>query len=423
MYKERSKRLSHREFRLAASRLSRRAANLCGPLALALTAGCGDLLTEAPEPGDLFDGPLDGLGGEELAGFIAGDEQFGLAFTPSTGLGPIFNDVSCAACHSGDGRGRRENSLTRISRGSADLALDVGGPQIQDRAISGARPEQVPAGVDVSVRLPPPVFGVGLIEAIPVADILANADELDLDSDGISGRPNMVRPAEFVPRSEPGAGPGSQLGRFSRKAQVSSLLQQTVEAYHQDIGVTSDFLPVENFNPQSSRADQGADVVADPELPATQVLAVVNYIRLLAPPAPGEDTEPRRRGRELFGQIGCASCHTPEFTAGPSPIPSMSGRPVVLYSDLLLHDMGEALADLRPDGDASGREWRTTPLWGLRLMRDFLNGDAFLLHDGRAATVEEAILLHGGEARSVRDAFDTLQEADRRALLDFVESR
>lgn len=383
--------------------------------------GCDTLLTEAPEPADLLDGPLDGLTPQELAAFVAGDERFGQRFTPSSGLGPIFNNVACDACHSGDGRGRPENSLVRISRG-LDPAVDVGGPQIQDRAIPGAVPERVPAGVDVSVRLPPPVFGVGLIEAIPVEAILAHADEFDADGDGISGRPNFVTAPEFVPATEPGGGPGAQLGRFSRKAQVSSLLQQVVEAYHQDIGITTDFLPVENVNPQASAATEAADDVGDPELPAAVVAQTLAYIRMLAPPAPGAETESRRRGAELFSAIGCASCHAPEFTAGPSPIPSIEGRPVRLYSDLLLHDMGDGLADDRPDGDATGREWRTAPLWGLRVMPDFLNGDAFLLHDGRARSVEEAILLHGGEADAARAAFEALEPAERAALLDFVEN-
>jgi CxxC motif-containing protein (DUF1111 family) len=144
---------------------------------------------------------------------------------------------------------------------------------------------------------------------------------------------------------------------------------------------------------------------------------------MLAPPAPGEPTPRRERGEAVFGDIGCAACHVPEFTSGPSPIPGVSGRRVVLYSDLLLHDMGPGLADDRPDGDASGVEWRTAPLWGLRVMRDFLDGEAFLLHDGSAATVEEAIRLHGGEAEAARAAFAALSAEDREALLDFVETR
>jgi len=402
--------------------LERKFAGLLAVTLAALAVGCDGLVTEAPNDADLFDAPIDGLTAEELAAFVEGDEQFGQAFLPSEGLGPIFNDVSCAACHSGDGRGRRENSLTRVSRG-VDPALDVGGPQIQDRAIPGAVPESVPAGVDVSVRLPPPVFGVGLIEAIPEAAILANADPTDADGDGISGRPNMVIPPAFVPDREPGAGSTPQLGRFSRKAQVSSILEQIVAAYQQDIGITTGFLPDENHNPQVSRAHEVADRVADPELPATAVLATLDYLRMLAPPAPGEMTARRQRGGDVFRAIGCAACHVPEFVAGPSVIPAIEGRRVALFSDLLLHDMGPGLADNRPDGDATGQEWRTAPLWGLRVMRDFLNGDAFLLHDGRAATVEEAILLHGGEGQEARDEFAALAPADRDALLDFVETR
>lgn len=389
---------------------------------LLVFTGCDTLLTEAPDPDDLLDGPLDGLTEEELATFVAGDEQFGRAFTRGSGLGPIFNDRACASCHSGDGRGRPENALVRISRGS-DPALDVGGPQIQDRAIPGAVPERVPPGVDVSVRLPPPVFGVGLIEAIPAEDILENSDPADEDGDGISGRPNFVTSPDFVPASEPGGGAGPHLGRFGRKAQVAALLQQVVEAYHQDIGITTDFLPMENPNPQAGQGAEGADAVADPELPAAIVAQNLAYIRMLAPPSPGEMTEQRRRGAEVFSSVGCASCHVPEFTTGRSPVRSIEGRPVPLYSDLLLHDMGPGLADGRPDGEATGREWRTAPLWGLRVMRDFLDGDAFLLHDGRARSVEEAILLHGGEAQAVLDAFAELSDADRAALLDFVRSR
>ena len=125
----------------------------------------------------------------------------------------------------------------------------------------------------------------------------------------------------------------------------------------------------------------------------------------------------------LFTQVGCAACHTPSFQTGPSVIPALSNRTVELYSDLLLHDMGDALADNRPDGIATGREWRTAPLWGLRLMRQFLNGNTLLMHDGLAGSIEEAVLLHGGEAQRARDAFAALTAAQKRALIDFVESR
>ncbi|MBC7898312.1 MAG: thiol oxidoreductase, partial [Cytophagaceae bacterium] len=226
-------------------------------------------------------------------------------------------------------------------------------------------------------------------------------------------------PAPFVGAGEPGGGPGLQLGRFGRKASVSTILQQTVGAYLEDMGITSTQLPDDNVHhltPSSSTVD----VAPDPEVSSATVQAVVHYLRALAPPAPGaEGTE----GRQLFSQVKCDACHTPRLTTGPSPIPALAGRSVDLYSDLLLHDMGPELADGRPDEGASGSEWRTTPLWGLRLMRQFLNGDAFLLHDGRARTVDEAIRLHGGEASAVRAAYLALTPAQRTALLSFVESR
>lgn len=384
---------------------------------------CADLLTEAPPDGDVFDGPVEGLSSAELAAFARGDAEFERRFAPATGLGPIFNNASCASCHSGDGRGRLENALTRIGVTEDEMLHDRGGPQIQDKAIPGAEPERVPSGIAVSIRLPPPVFGVGLIEAIPESAILANADPEDRNNDGISGRPNWVIAADYVPDNEPGAGREGRIGRFGRKAQVSNLVQQVIEAYHQDIGITSEFRPTENRNPLSSVPIEAVDRASDPEISTATAQAVVHYIRALAPPAPGPETPNVTAGRALFASIGCAQCHTPTLRTGPSPLAALSNQDVNLYSDLLLHDMGESLADNRSDGSANGREWRTTPLWGLRLMRRFLNGEAFLMHDGRARTVEDAIRMHDGEARRARDAFSALPAHDRRALLDFVESR
>lgn len=392
-------------------------------------AGCDILTTEAPDPGDLMDAPLPGLTVEELAAFVRGDEAFGRAFTPMEGLGPLFNNVSCAACHSGDGRGRPETGFFRFSVGG-DLVPHLGGPQVQNRAIAGALPEVLPPAVDASFRLPPAVFGVGLIEAIAESTIVGLADPDDADGDGISGRPNYVVPEDFVPATEPGGFVEDeefplgrpQLGRFGRKAQVSSLLLQVAKAYHEDMGVTNDFLPVDNVNRQVSPTVT-PDAVADPELSEAELRAVLSYIRLLAPPAPGEMTPRRVAGRELFEEIGCAACHVPELRSGNHPSAALADQPVRLYSDLLLHDMGDGLADNRPDGNATGREWRTAPLWGMRVMRDFLNADAFLLHDGRARSVESAILLHGGEAEHAREAFTALNPEQRAAVLDFVESR
>jgi CxxC motif-containing protein (DUF1111 family) len=384
---------------------------------------CDQLTTVAPPDGDVFDGPVEGLTDAEMAAFARGDADFERQFAPNTGLGPIFNDVSCATCHSGDGRGRLRNALIRIGSDADSFQNSVGGPQIQDKAIPGAVAERLPAGIPFSLRLPPPVFGVGLIEAIPEAAILANADEFDADGDGISGRPNFVPAADFVPVTEPGGGPGLQLGRFGRKAANPVLFQQVVTAYLQDIGITSPFLPTENRNPLSSIPIEAVDRVPDPEILESTVQAVTFYLRTLAPPEPGRETERRAEGRQLFAQIECSKCHIPEFQTGVSAVAALTNRTVHAYSDFLLHDMGDELADNRPDGQANGREWRTAPLWGLRLMRKFLNGDAFLLHDGRARTVEDAILLHGGEALRSREAFALLTRAQKDALLDFVESR
>jgi CxxC motif-containing protein (DUF1111 family) len=189
------------------------------------------------------------------------------------------------------------------------------------------------------------------------------------------------------------------------------------------MGITTPFLPIENTNPLASRSTEVADRVMDPELPAATVRAVVGYLRMLAAPAPGADTPQRLRGRVVFDSVGCSGCHMPSFQTGPSPLPVLANKPVVLYSDLLLHDMGPGLADNRPDADANGQEWRTAPLWGLRLVPRFLNGQTLLLHDGRAHSLEEALLAHGGEAQSARDRFAVLNTADRAALLDFVGSR
>jgi CxxC motif-containing protein (DUF1111 family) len=403
--------------------MTRAARWIFGIGAAAICAGCADLITSAPDAGDVFDSPVEGLTSNETRLFLIGDAEFSRRFAPSSGLGPIFNNVSCFSCHSGDGRGKLENALRRIGSRDDDFMRAHGGPQIQDRAIPGAEFETIPAGAAVSVRLPPPVFGAGLMEAIADATLLALADPDDRNNDGISGRANLVSDAAYVPTHEHGAGVAVRVGRFGRKSQVASLLQQVVEAYIQDMGITSDFQPHENRNPLSSLPIEGVDGLIDPEIPPSVVLATIHYVRTLAPPAPGAMTTRREEGRAVFGDAGCATCHVPTLRTGTHAISALANRDVALYSDLLLHDMGDALADNRPDGLASGREWRTTPLWGLRLMRQFLDGKAFLLHDGRARSVEEAILLHGGEAQRARDAFLTLSPAQRAALLDFVESR
>jgi len=404
------------------NRAGRRRAAVAICLITMLGMGCDKLLTSPPPLGDRFDQPVQGLDNGELGDFQDGQTQFRKSFTIAEGLGPIFNNVSCASCHSGDGRGIPANILVRFSRGT-NLIPGEGGPQIQDKAIPGAVTEQLPAGVDVSLRMPPPVFGVGLIEALSDSSILSHEDPSDSDADGISGRPNMVTPPAFVPATEPGAGPGLRIGRFGRKAQVSSLLEQTATAYHQDMGVTSSYFSSENVNPLTPPGLPDPDRAPDPEVNDGQVNDVEQYMRMLAPPTSGEWTDQRRRGETLFASARCAVCHVPSMRTGAHEIEALSNRDVAIYSDLLLHDLGPSLADNRPDGDADGTEWRTAPLWGMRIAREFLNGQLFLLHDGRAHSVDEAIRLHGGEAAAARDAFIAMPPADQAAVIDFVESR
>ena len=255
---------------------------------------------------------------------------------------------------------------------------------------------------------------MGLIENIPVEIILSYADEDDADGDGISGRPHWVTAADFVPTTEIGGGPGAQLGRFGRKASVSSLVQQTATAFQQDMGVTNGFLKEE--------LSETGDTVPDPEVEISTVMDIVGFMRLLSPPPRGEITEEVKRGDAIFNEIGCASCHIPTIQTGPSPINALNRVNVHVYSDFLLHDMGEELADNRPDGDATGTEWRTAPLWGTRLVAEFLGGTPFFLHDGRATTLESAIRAHGGEAQNAKEAFFNLSEEKQRNVIAFLES-
>lgn len=384
-------------------------------------SGCDTLMTEAPSDSDVLDAPLGGLPNDLNLAFLQGDENFEKAFTVAEGLGPIFNNVSCGACHPGDGRGTPDLGFNRFSQGN-DLLQEQGGPQHQDRGIPGIPAEEIPEGVDLSFRLPPPVFGVGLIEAIPEATILANADENDADGDGISGRPNFVTPPHFVPPGHVGAGPGPQLGRFSRKAQVTSLLEQVAAAYQQDMGITNDFIPEENLDANRVATIASGDMVPDPELQAATVLQTVMYVRLLSPPGRGPITAQVERGEAIFANLACSSCHIPAMQTGPNPIAALDNVTVNLYSDLLLHDMGPGLADNRPDGDASGSEWRTAPLWGTRLVGEFLNGEEFYLHDGRARSLDEAILAHGGEAEAAKQAYEALDAGDQKAVIAFIKS-
>lgn len=386
--------------------------------------GCDTIFTSPPEVGESFDQPLPGLTRSQQHAFARGDQAFEKRFSFAEGLGPIFNQPACESCHPTDGKSHPRTNLTRfgLNRGTGfDPLVEAGGPQLQERSLPGVPPEAIPAHANaISVRGGPVVFGLGLIDNISDSIIIANADPLDLNGDGISGKPNyVVAPRWVTDNAGPYAG-GRYLGRFGRKAGVAFLVQQVATAYSQDMGITSEFIPEENPHPQAGVL---GDDVPDPEVSAATVNDVVFYLRTLAPPKRGPVTPEVQRGEQVFTQVGCGKCHVPALrtTAHPT-IAALNNAEVRLYSDLLLHDMGDALADNFVEGDADGREWRTTPLWGLRLLEEQLGGKPFYLHDGRTSDLREAIRLHGGEAASIRDSLFARPQSDIEALLAFLRS-
>ncbi len=387
--------------------------------------GCDTLLTEAPKDNESFDAPIDGLTDAQRAIFARGDEAFGEVFTFQTGLGPIFNQASCERCHVGDGRGHPSRNLKRFGRnlggGQFDVLSEYGGPQLQDRSMPGYPAETIPAHANaISERGGPLVVGLGLIEAIPDSIIMRYADPNDADGDGISGRPNLIEAPDFLGL---GTGPynGKYLGRFGRKAGAINLLHQTATAYHQDIGITSDYIPNENYNPLAG--GMGGDPVPDPEVSAATVNDVVFYLQTLREPLRRNADDPEvQRGEQLFAAIRCSSCHIPSLQTGQHPIAPLSNRPASLYSDMLLHDMGPDLADNFIEGEATGTEWRTTPLWGLGIVQTVLGGTPFYLHDGRTSDLRVVIDMHKGEANGSRIAFQQLPASDQEALIKFLQS-
>jgi CxxC motif-containing protein (DUF1111 family) len=259
-----------------------------------------------------------------------------------------------------------------------------------------------PLGLETktSLRNAPPVFGLGLLESVSDAEIFTGR-----------GRPNFVFNFETRRKS---------LGRFGLKANQPNLKQQIANAFMEDIGVTSSLFPAENCAATPGQCRSGA---SKPELADAQLDAVVTYISALAPPARRNlEDRPVKDGELLFRAIGCSECHRDTLHVAEFSLqPALNGVAIHPYTDLLLHDMGEGLADNRPEGVADGREWRTAPLWGIGLTK-LVSGHTLFLHDGRARNVEEAILWHGGEGQAARDGYAALSKADREALIRFVES-
>ncbi|WP_146346020.1 di-heme oxidoreductase family protein [Phaeobacter marinintestinus] len=430
-----------------------------------------------PDTQDAFSFPSANMSFERELEFAVGNGLFKKLWVTapastqsSDGLGPLFNARACQQCHIRDGRGHppednEDPGVSMVLRlsipkvdGEHDLSANAPEPtygiQLQDKSIAGIAAEgrlhidyeTVPVtmgdgtvvnlrkptysvgapaygdlhpDVQISPRIAPQMIGLGLLEAIPEADILAAADPEDADGDGISGRPNRVWSNEYGQW---------MLGRFGHKAGEATIKAQSASAFLGDMGLSTpltpdswgDCSPAQDNCRQAPNGNSGDEQVEV----STQVLDLVTfYSRNLAVPARRAADAPEvLRGKSLFYAAGCTSCHRPKFvTHRLTDQPEQSFQLIWPYSDLLLHDMGPGLADNRTEWDANGQEWRTAPLWGIGMTRT-VSGHSYFLHDGRARSLLEAILWHGGEAEPARETVRTLSAADRAALITYLES-
>lgn len=384
---------------------------------LSTLTSCEDLLTDAPADEEILDGPVEGLTSSEMIEFIEGDVAFNDdVFTPETGLGPLFVSTSCVSCHAGDGKGHPFTTLTRFGQinGLGNQFMHLGAPQLQNRALPGYLPEQIPAGATSSKFMPPANTGLGFLAALTDTQILTNADPNDSNGDGISGVPNYIAPPSFfIPKWFHQENNGKYIGRYGKKAAAIDLLHQTVNAYNQDMGITSSYSPFDTYS--------GLEI--DPEVSNRKVNSVVFYLRTLkAPVRRNRNDADVIAGEALFSNAKCVECHTPQWTTANSDIASLSNKTFYPYTDLLLHDMGSGLDDGYTEGQALTSEWKTPPLWGIGLSKKSQGGQYFLLHDGRARSIEQAIIMHGGEAAGSKNAYQQLTPAEKQKMLKFIES-
>ena len=358
--------------------------------------------------------PLAGLTAAELAAFNEGGVEFRNVETVAGGLGPIFNDVSCVACHDAGGTGgASRRTVTRFGRtvnGVFDPLDSQGGSLLQERSINRGIREVVPREANtVARRVTTPLFGAGLIEAIPDSTIVLGT--LGRKPAGIAGKVSVVR--DVVSGI-------NRIGRFGWKAQQATLLAFSGDAYVNEMGITNRFFPTENAPNGNAallaRFDRVADVEdgIDPLDGKADIDRAADFMRLLAPPPRGPATASSVAGEAIFARLDCAVCHTPSMRTGRNVIAALSEKTVGLYSDLLIHDMG-ALGDGIAQGTAGARDMRTAPLWGLRSRPTWL-------HDGRANTVDQAVRGHAGEAQSSRDRYGALSAVERQQLLDFLNT-
>lgn len=417
---------------------------------------------------DAFSEPARNASRKHRRSFVIGNALFKQNWVtiPSSvkgmqGLGPMFNAQSCSTCHFKDGRGRPpeaagESFSSMLIRLSIPGENDVGGPkevpyygdQLRHRAIVKVRPAgdvkvsyedqigsypdgtpfhlqnpiykfeklsygDMPKDLMISPRVAPQIIGLGLLEAINEKDILANADPEDRNKDGISGKANWVWDV---------AAKKKRLGRFGWKANQPSLVQQDAGAFAGDMGITSERFP-KKYCAAMAEDCLSAPALNHVEINETDLEHVATYTRILAVPMQRHPEDPQiQRGHQGFVNSQCSSCHIETFRTGEAKgFPELSHQQIHPFTDLLVHDMGEALADHRPDFLANGNEWRTPPLWGVGLFQD-VNGHTRYLHDGRARNLEEAILWHGGEAQKSKELFMALPKEERSDIIHFLES-
>lgn len=384
---------------------------------LLLFSACNKFIPAAPAEDEVLDGPVEGLTSQQSAQFIAGDKAFNdEVFTKDNGLGPIFVATSCGTCHAGDGKGHPFSTLTRFgqSDASGNQFLHQGGPQLQSRALPGYTPEKIPTGASHADFLPPANTGLGFLELVSDADILAMADPNDANGDGISGVAHWKNiPSYLTELPDAIEQNGKYICRFGKKAGAYNLLHQTVNAYNQDMGINSVF----------ESKDVYSGLETDPEVSTQTINNVVAYLQMLKAPIQRNESNPTvQLGKNIFVQTGCENCHKQTLKTGPSTINALSEKEFHPYTDLLLHDMGAGLDDGYTEGTALSSEWRTPALWGLGLSKKSQGGAYFLLHDGRAHSIEHAIKLHGGEGEMSKNNFNNLSPIDKDALLKFLES-
>lgn len=391
-------------------------------LALVITiAGLGFAALASGPPRTRFGDPLPGLSSHERDRFFAGKEAFEEEEFAADGLGPVFTESACGTCHAAPAMGGGSIVVeTRIGRwvnGLFDPLVDVGGPIIQNQGIGEGvgvngpysfTGEVVPPEAAVTAgRRSTPLFGLGLVEAVPDQTLVDIASWQRRFAPAIAGRPHIVRNLQTGEDA---------VGRFGWKAQVATLFDFAGDAYTNEMGITTPLVPDEN-SPQGDHAALAANPLPNgvPNEPDNEDLVLFSdFMRLLAPPPGSPLTGEARAGLNHFVTIGCSFCHFPTLRTGPSDVPALNDVAFAPYSDFLLHDMG-SLGDGIVQGDAGPREMRTAPLWGVSAQQSFL-------HDGRATTLDQAIRAHDGQARPARNRYERLPEPRRRALLAFLRS-